>query len=344
VVGRELANSMKAIVFQRYGGPDVLEVADVDIPAPNDHQVLIKVHCGAVNPADHAAMHGNTRVMTGVFKPRINRLGIDVAGEVAEVGRKVTRFKPGDEVYGGCIRNPWAFSQTSWFSDYGSFAEYAVSHEDSLDFKPDNLTFAEAASVPSVAWTALQGLRKYGRIQAGHRVLINSATGGVGTLAVQIAKALGGEVTGVCSTKNIELVKSLGADHVIDYVHENYVEPGVRYDLVFDSVGTEPLRSLRNMLNPGGKVVMVGVRNHSLIRGMFARALSATVMSWITGGDVVVDYSRPTPDDLRFISELLSSERIRPVVAKQFDGLAKVADAQRFVIDGHAWGKAVVSI
>ena len=335
---------MKAVVFERYGSPDVLTVADVETPVPHDHRVLLKVHAGAVNPADYGAMRGSTRLMTGVLKPKLNRLGIDVAGEVRAIGDKVTRFKPGDLVYGGCIRNPWAWSQTSWFSDYGSFAEFALSHEDALDLKPENLSFAEAASVPSVAWTALQGLDKYGGIQPGHKVLINSATGGIGTMAVQIAKALGAaEVTGVCSTKNIDLVKSLGADHVIDYAHEGYLTATPRYDLIFDSVGTDTFRSLRKMLNPGGRVVMVGVRNNKVVTGMFARALVASVLSRTTR-DVVVDFSRPTPDDLQTITTLLSTGKLKPVVAREFSGLAQVAEAQRYVIDGHAWGKAVVTI
>jgi NADPH:quinone reductase-like Zn-dependent oxidoreductase len=335
---------VKAIVFERYGSPDVLKIAEVQKPVPKEHQVLIKVHAGAVNPADYVAMDGSTRLMTGLFKPKLNRLGIDVAGVVEAIGPKVSRFKPGDEIYGACIRNPSAWGQAAWFSDFGSFAEYTISHEAALDLKPRHLSFEEAASVASVAWTALQGLRTYATILPGDKVLINSATGGVGTMAVQIAKALGAEVTGVCSTKNLDLVKSLGADHVIDYIHDDYIKQGKQYNLIFDSVGTDSLRSLRKMLNPGGRVVVVGIRTGKLYGSLLPRMLSATFMSWITRGDIAVDFSRPHQGDLKFITQLLSTEKIRPVVAKQYSSLAAVPEAERYVREGHAWGKAVVTI
>lgn len=335
---------MKAVVYEQYGEPDVLEVTDVPTPEPDGHRVLVRIRAGAVNPADHEAFRGGTRVITGLRSPKLNRVGIDLAGEVVSVGDRVTRFKPGDVVYGGCIRNPWSFSQTSWFSDYGSFAEYALTHEDALDLKPENLTFAEAASVPSVAWTALQGLQKYGRMTPGDRVLVDSATGGIGTMAVQLARALGAsEVTGVCSTGNIDLVKGLGADHVIDYTREPVVTGTPRYDLILDSIGDVPYRDLRAMLYRGGRVVMVGVRRKSALTGMLPRALKGMMLSRTTR-DVVVDFSRPTPQDLHTITGFLESGALRPVVAKEFTGLEQVADAQCFALEGHVWGKVVVTI
>jgi len=215
-------------VFERYGGPEVLKVEEVEQPPARGHQVLIKVHAAAVNPAYYVHIKGSTRIMTGWFNPKIDRLGLDVAGVVEAVGEKVTRYKAGDTVYGACIRNPNSNGRDVWLFDYGAYAEYALSHEDALALKPDNVLFEEAAPVASTAWTALQGLRTYGKVKAGQKVLISSATGGVGTFAVQIVKALGAEATGVCSTKNIDLVRCLGADSVIDYTKENYTNQGRR--------------------------------------------------------------------------------------------------------------------
>ena len=334
---------MKAIIMERYGSPEVLRLVEVETPVPKDHQVLIKVRAAAVNPADCGCVDGTVRFMTGLLKPKLNRLGLDVAGHVAAVGDKVTQFKLGDEVYGACIRNPYVTSRRIWMYDYGAFAEYTLSHEGALALKPKNLSFEQAASVPCTAWTALQGLCTFGKMQWGQKVLISSATGGVGTFAVQIAKALGAEVTGVCSTKNVELVKSLGADRVIDYKKEDYSKEGQRYDLIFDSVGEHSFSALKQVLNPGGTIVIVAKRSESFVNFVW-RILVGTMRAKFGGDKIVVDYSKPSQEDLLLISDLLSSGKIRPVIEKQYDGLAEVPKAIQQVKEGHAWGKVVITV
>jgi len=210
---------MKAIVYHRYGSPDVLESEDVEKPTANDDGVLIKVRAASVNPLDEGLIRGGGRMVNGLRKPKITRLGVDVAGQVEAVGRNVTQFKPGHEVFGTCIRDPQDSALRVWMPQ-GAFAEYACAPESALVTKPDNVTFEQAASVPVAALTALQGLRDKGHLQPGQKVLINGAAGGVGTFAVQIAKSFGAEVTGVCSTKNVDTVRFIGADHVIDYTQE----------------------------------------------------------------------------------------------------------------------------
>ena len=335
---------MKAIVYERYGSPDVLNIAEVEKPVATGHQVLIKVRAAAVNPADCGCMDGTVRFMTGLFKPKFNRLGLDVAGEVLAVGDKVTQFKPGDEVFGACVINAYDQRRTVWRYNFGSFAEYALSHEGALALKPKNLSFEQAASVACTAWTAIQGLRTFGKIQPGQKVLISSATGGVGTFAVQIAKALGAEVTGVCSTKNIELVRSLGAGKVIDYTKEDYLKQGQRYDMIFDSVGEHPLSTLRSILNPGGAVIIVAKRTGGSFLGFVLRILSGVIMSPFVRDRIAVDYSRPNQDDLMFVGELLTAGKIKPVVEKCYSGLAEVARAVQHVAEGHAWGKIVITV
>jgi len=335
---------MHAIILDQYGPPaDVLKIADVARPIPNDHQVLIKVHAAAVNPADYGCVDGTVRFMTGVFKPKRNRLGLDVAGRVLAVGDKVTQFKAGDEVYGACIRNPYTNSRAVWLYDFGSFAEYAISHEGALALKPKNLSFEQAAATPCTAWTALQGVRTFGKIQSGQKVLVSSATGGVGTFAVQLAKAFDTEVTGVCSTKNVELVRSLGADRVIDYTKEDYSKQGQRYDMIFDSVGEHSFSALRQVLNPGGTIVVVAKRSSSFLDFVW-RILAGTMRAKLLGDKIVVDYSKPSKEDLLLISDLLSAEKIRPVIEKQYHGLAEVPKAVQHVKEGHAWGKVVITL
>src|SRR5438477_8411033 len=234
---------MKAITYHRYGSPDVLEYEDIEKPAPGDNEVLIKVRAASVNPFDWHFMRGSPyflRIVAGLRKPKMTRLGVDVAGQVEAVGRNVTQFKPGDEVFGVCRE---------------AFAEYARTSESSLVMKPGNVTFEQAASVPAAAITALQGLRDKGKIQRGQQVLINGASGGVGTFAVQIAKSFGADVTGVCSTRNVEMVRSIGADHVVDYTKQDYTKQdytqedftkrGQRYDLILDCVGNHSLSAHR---------------------------------------------------------------------------------------------------
>ena len=233
---------MKAVVYTNYGSPDVLEIRDIKKPVPNDDQVLIKVRAASINPLDWHFMEGTPYIMraigVGLRKPKDPRLGVDMAGQVEAVGKNVTQFKPGDEVFGART---------------GAFAEYVCARADrAVVLKPANVTFEQAASVPIAAITALQGLRDKGHVQSGQKVLINGASGGVGTFAVQIAKSFGADVTGVCSTKNLDMVRSLGADHVIDYTKEDFTKGDKRYDLILDNVGTQPLSGFRRALQPNG--------------------------------------------------------------------------------------------
>src|SRR5450755_96007 len=262
---------MKAVVYTNYGSPDVLEIRDVKKPVPNDDQVLIKVRAASINPLDWHFMEGTPYIMraigVGLRKPKDPRLGVDMAGQVEAVGKNVTLFKPGDEVFGG--RN-------------GAFAEYVCARADrAIVLKPANMTFEQAASVPIAAITALQGLRDKGKIQPGQKVLINGASGGVGTFAVQIAKSFGADVTGVCSTKNLDLVRSLGADRVIDYTKEDFTKGEQRYDLILDNVGTQPLSGFRHVLQPKGICVMIGGGgpNDGGLIGPLGRPVKALLLS-----------------------------------------------------------------
>ena len=237
---------MKAAVYRRYGSPDVVRIEDVGKPVPKDNEVLIEVRAASVNPLDWHTMRGTPyfiRMMTGLRRPKIARLGVDVAGQVEAVGSNVTRFKPGDPVFGACS---------------GAFAEYVCTRESALAAKPDNVTFEQAAAVPVAALTALQSLRDKGKIQPGQKVLINGAAGGVGTFAVQIARSFGADVTGVCSTRNVDMVRSIGADRAVDYTQEDFTRSGQRYDLILDLVGNHSLLACRRALNPKGTYVAAG--------------------------------------------------------------------------------------
>ena len=258
---------MKAIVYHNYGSPDVLRLEEIEKPVPNDNQVLVRVRAASVNPLDWHYMEGTpyfVRLLTGLRKPKDTRLGVDVAGQVEAVGRNVTQFKPGDEVFGACR---------------GAFAEYACTSESALVMKPDNVTFEQAASVPVAALTALQGLRDKGQIQPGQKVLINGAAGGVGTFAVQIAKSFGADVTGVCSTRNVDMVRSIGADRVIDYTREDFTKSGQRYDLIFDCVGNHSLSACRRVLNPKGIYAYRSEDQRRWLIGPLARPIKALVLS-----------------------------------------------------------------
>src|SRR5881392_2899659 len=240
---------MKAIVYTDYGSPDVLQIREIKKPAPNDDQVLVKVRAVSINPLDWHFIEGRPYIMRGMMggmrKPKNPRLGVDYSGTVEAVGKNVTQFKPGDEVFGNTI---------------GAFAEYLCPRADrAVAMKPANITFEQAAGIPVAGLTALQGLRDHGKVQPGQKVLINGASGGVGTFAVQIAKNLGAEVTGVCSTRNVDLVKSLGADHVIDYTKENFTEGAQRYDVIFDLVGNHSFSARRRVLTPNGICVLGGI-------------------------------------------------------------------------------------
>src|SRR5258708_6228680 len=317
---------MKAAVYTRYGPPDVVvQITDVEKPVPKDNEVLIKVRAASVNPLDGGSMKGRpyiARIMTGLRKPKITRLGVDVAGQVEAVGRNVTQFKPGDAVFGLCIRYPQASGVKVWVCQ-GAFAEYVCAPESTLVMKPDSVTFEQAASAPVAAFTALQGLRIGGlgskrSTQPGQKVLINSAAGGVGTFAVQIAKSFGAEVTGVCSTRNVDMVRSIGADHVIDYTHENFTKSDQRYNLIFDCIGNHSLSACRRVLNSKGTVVMVGDRTGRGMFGILARLITALVLSRFVSQKLVTFLAKPKKEDLTIIRELMASEKVKPVIDRRY--------------------------
>ena len=321
---------MKAAVYTRYGPPDVVQITDVEKPVSQDNEVLIKVRAASVNPLDWRLMRGRpyiVRILFGLRKPKITRPGRDVAGQVEAVGRNVTQFKPGDEVFGSCR---------------GAFAEYACTPERALVVKPDNVTFEQAASVPVAALTALQGLRDKGQIQPGQKVLINGAAGGVGTFAVQIAKSFGADVTGVCSTRNVGMVRSIGADRVIDYTQEDFTKGTQRYDLIFDCVGNHSLSACRRVLNPNGICVIAGVAT-SKVRIFLTRALKALVLSRFVSQKFVMFIARLSKEDLTIMRELMKAGKVTPVIDKRYS-LSEVPEAIRYLEEGHARGKVVITL
>jgi NADPH:quinone reductase-like Zn-dependent oxidoreductase len=345
---------MKAAVYIRYGPPDVVRIEDVEKPVPKEHEVLIKVRAASVNPLDEGLMKGGGRIVTGLRKPKITRLGVDVSGQVEEVGRNVTRFKPGDEVFGACISDPQASSLRVWIPQ-GAFAEYACAHEAAVAMKADNMTFEQAAAAPVAAFTALQGLRLGDLGEKGHqpecKVLINGAGGGVGTFAVQIAKSFGAEVTGVCSTKNVDMVRSIGADYVIDYTKQDYTDEGFnksgqtyekRYDLIFDCIGNHSLSACRRVLSPKGTYVMVGDRSGRGMIGVLSRLITALVLSWFVSQKLVTFLARPNQKDLTIMQELMRAGRVTPVIDRCYD-LSEVPEAIRYLAEGHARGKVVIT-
>jgi NADPH:quinone reductase-like Zn-dependent oxidoreductase len=320
---------MKAAVYSRYGPPDVLQIRDVEKPVPKDNEVLIKVRAASVNPLDWRLLRGRpyiVRILFGLRKPRITRPGRDVAGQIEAVGRNVTQFKPGDQVFGLCR---------------GACAEYACTSESALVTKPNNVTFEQAASVPVAALTALQGLRDKGQIQPGQKVLINGAAGGVGTFAVQIAKSFGADVTGVCSTRNVEMVRSIGADRVIDYTQEDFTQGTQRFDLIFDCVGNHSLSACRRVLNPNGICVMAG--GPSKVWIALTRALKALVLSRFMSQKFVMFIARSNKEDLNIMCELMEAGKVRPVIDKRYS-LSEVPEAIRYLEEGHARGKVVITL
>jgi NADPH:quinone reductase-like Zn-dependent oxidoreductase len=296
---------MKAIVYYNYGSPDVLKCEEIEKPAAGDNEVSIKVRAASVNPLDWHFMRGApyvVRIMTGLLKPKVTRLGVDVAGQVEAVGRNVTQFKPGDEVFGACR---------------GAFAEYACTAESAVVMKPDNVTFEQAGSVHVAALTALQGLRDKGRIQPGQKVLINGAAGGVGTFAVQIAKSFGAEVTGVCSTRNVDMVRSIGADRVIDYTQEDFTKTGQHYDIFFDCFANHSLSACRRVLNPKGIYIAVGGPSGSTI-GILAGWITALVWSWFVSQKFVTFMARSNKEDLTILRELMATGKVTPVIDRRY--------------------------
>ena len=320
---------MKAIVCSSYGRPDVLELAEVEKPALADDLVLVKVRAASVNPADWYGVAGPliVRPSTGLFKPRSDRTGIDFAGTVEAVGKDVTHVGPGDDVFG---------------ARSGALAEY-VTVRDAVVAKPANITFEEAAAVPVAAITALQGLRDKGQLQAGQRVLINGASGGVGTFAVQIAKALGAEVTAVCSTRNVEQARSLGADHVIDYTREDFTRSDRRYDLLLDVAGSKSWSQLRRVLTPDAIVVIVGAQKRRVF-GPIGHIVRLRVASLLRGSQKAVFFiAKTNRADMEILRELLETGKVKPVVDRKYE-LAETADAFRYLGEGHARGKIIVTV
>ncbi len=321
---------MKAIVYHDYGSPDVLRLEEVAKPVPNDNQVLVRVRAASVNPYDWHFMRGEPFVMrteSGWSRPKEIRLGVDFAGTVEAVGKNVTQFKPGDEVFGG---------------RGGAFAEYVLAPERILARKPANVSFEQAAAVPIAGITALQGVRDVGRIQPGQKILINGASGGVGTFAVQIAYALGADVTGVCSTKNVELVKSLGANHVIDYTKEDFTKGSVRYDVILDCVGNQPLLACRGVLTPNGKYIMVGGPSGPWLSPL-DRMIRMLVLSRFVGQDLSMMLAKQDGKDLSIIADLMTSGKVTPVIDRQYK-LSEVPEAIRYLEKGHARGKVVINV
>jgi len=340
---------MKAIVYHRYGSPDVLQCDEIGKPAPDDDQVLIKVRAASVNPIDCGELKGVPyifRIVFGLRKPEVTRPGrpgVDVAGHVEAVGRNVTRFKLGDEVFGVCVSNPQASGVKVWVHDQGAFAEYACVPEGALVLKPKNVTFEQAAAVPIAALTALQGLGDKGHIQPGHKVLIHGAGGGVGTFAVQIAKSFGAEVTGVSRTRNVEMVRSIGADHVIDYTQEDFTKSGQRYDLIFDCFANRPLSACRSVLSPGGTYVAVGGPMKGSGIGLLARLIQMLVLSRLTNQKLLTFLARPSKEDLTIIGDLMTTGKVAPVIDRCYQ-LSQVAEAMRYLEEGHARGKVVITL
>jgi NADPH:quinone reductase-like Zn-dependent oxidoreductase len=320
---------MKAIVYTKYGSPDVLHLKDVEKPTPKDDEVLIKIRAASVNAYDWHFLTADIfliRLMGGgLLKPKDSRLGADIAGQVETVGRNVKQFQPGDEVFGDI--------------GHGGFAEYVCASESRLALKPANLSFEEAAAVPMGALTALQGLRDEGRIQPRQKVLVNGASGGVGTFAVQIAKAFGAEVTAVCSPRNLEQAHALGADLVIDYTREDFTQNGEQYDLIFAANGYHPLSAYKRALTPKGIYIMAGGSTAQMFQALFLGPLISMSGSKKMGALT----ASPNQKDLVFMKELLESGKVVPVIDRRYP-LSEVADAIRYLEEEHARGKVVITV
>lgn len=325
------ARTMQAISYRCYGSTEVLELGAVVRPEPAADQVLVKVRAASVNPLDWHFMRGSPyfmRLMSGVGTPNDTRLGVDFAGTVVAVGESVTRYQPGDEVFGGAN---------------GAFAEYVLVRETGATTrKPANVSFEEAASVPVAALTALQALRDKGRLEAGHRVLINGASGGVGTFAVQIAKALGAEVTGVCSTRNVEMVRSIGADHVFDYKQEDYTQSGRRYDLIVDMVGNHSIRQNLEVLEPDGTLVMVGGGKGDWFEPLKG-PLQALLLSPFVEQEIAPILAQLNAGDLATMAEFMEKGEVKAVIDRQYS-LEEVPEAIRYSETGRARGKIVINV
>ena len=324
-------NPIKAIVYCEYGPPEILQLRDIEKPTPAENELLVKVRAASVNPVD-STYSGGVRLFTGLRKPSVTRFGTDYSGTVEAVGAKVTQFKPGDEVFGGRT---------------GALADYICVREDkSVVSKPANVSFPEAAGVPVAAITALQGLRDKGKIQAGQKVLINGASGGVGTFAVQIAKAFGADVTAVCSGKNADMVRSIGADHVIDYMKEDFTAGAERYDMIFDIVGNHSFSERRRILKPSGICVMVGLGGSGWHDGFWSRIggeLTSYIASRFVKEKFIAYIAEFNKADMTVLHDLLEAGKIKPVIDKTFP-FTQVPEAVRYLETGHARGKVVVNV
>ncbi|MBI3859475.1 MAG: NAD(P)-dependent alcohol dehydrogenase [Thaumarchaeota archaeon] len=320
---------MKAIVCPRYGTPDVLELQEVEKPTLEDNRVLVRVKAASVNPVDRHLMRGGLIRMTGegLLRPKRKIRGIDVAGQVEAVGRSVTQFRPGDEVFG---------------TGPGAYAEYVCAREDRVVSKPARITFQQAAAMPVAGITALQALRDWGKIRPGQKVLINGASGGVGTFAVQIAKSFGAEVTAVCSTGNVEQAKLLGADRVIDYTREDFARSGERYDLILDNAGNRSLSVLRHTLVPNGTLVLNAAPRGAFI-GFIARLLSGLILSKVTPKKVAFHIAKMNRSDLNVLRELVEEGKMTPAIDRSYP-LNQVPDAIRYWEEGHARAKIVITV
>ena len=325
---------MKAIVYTKYGSPDVLDLEEIEKPTPKDGEVLVKVHAASANARDWRLLRADpflVRLMGGgLLKPKHNTLGSDIAGRVEAVGGNVKQFQPGDEVFGDLSGGGFGG---------GGFAEYVCASEDALALKPASLTFEEAAAAPMAAVTALQGLRDKGRIQPGQKVLINGASGGVGTFAVQIAKSFGAEVTGVCSTRKSDMVRALGADHVIDYTQEDFTRNGQRYDLILAVNGYRPISDYKRALNAKGIYVMVGGSTAQIFQAL----LLGPWMSMTGSKKMGALSAKPDQEDLVFVKELVEAGKVMPVIDRRYP-LSEVGEALRYLEEGHAGGKVVITV
>lgn len=322
---------MKAIVFEKYGSPDVLEFKEVEKPSPGDNDVLIKVHASSINAADRRLLRADpfiARLYTGIIKPKFKILGADIAGRVEAVGKNIKQFRPGDEVFGDLSICGW-----------GGFAEYVCASEDALCLKPACLTFNQAAAIPLAAITALQGLRDKGKIHPRQKILISGAGGGVGTFAVQIAKSFDAEVTAVCGMKNLELMRSLGADHVIDYKKEDFTRNGRGYDLIIGVNGYHSLSDYKRALNPGGIYVMIGGSNSQIFQSLLLGPLVSI------GGKRKLSSlaAKFNQKDLNFVKDLIEAGKVKPVIDRCYQ-LYRTAEAFRYMEEEHARGKVIVSM
>ena len=323
---------MKAIVYTEYGSPDVLQLKETAKPTPKDNEVLVKVYAVSVNAADLHLLRADPfliRLSSGLLKPKNQILGSDIAGRVEAVGNNVKQFKPGDEVFGDISANGW-----------GGFAEYACAREDAFALKPSNLSFEEAAAVPMAAVTALQGIRYAGQIRPGQKVLIHGASGGVGSFALQLAKSSGAEVTAVCSTRNLDMARSIGADHVIDYTKEDFTQTGQQYDLIIAANGDRSISEYRRALSPQGTYVQTGGSVRQMTQAMLQGPWISRAGSQKMGN---MGVAKPNQDDLVLVKELLEAGKVKPVIDRCYP-LSETADALRYLEEGHAQGKVVITV